>query len=426
MGATSSTSLTNIHQSGCRNNRRLLIVLFVAYTYLVFTWGSTFSPGAKNKFATIFTKRSSDSNSSIGGGGRDRDDTADNADGIIDEINETEPSYKPNATDPGYPFWEALTTTKKKQIENYRKGKALILNVHVTHHAGTAICSRVGFHGINGDTSPSFACMVDKANVMPEKVCLPETERNKTTKDCYTLPDMVRFNAPWTHDDTGLFIGLIRPYFHFVSMEYAGPGRMKVPFNETNLEHPFLLPIVITRDPISRLLAGDGVIHKNYPGIESDKQTLNHTRWWDYAVYDGRYNTDNVFLRVINKEPSKQLGKIQNHISEGIPRTTEEIMDLYPTLITEESFDNAKRTLDRFAFVLDVACLDEGLDALGRLLGLDLPAPKNRARKRKALTSRERIGHDDVYEYLLEKNKWDIALYEYSKTISVVRCNATH
>ena len=35
---------------------------------------------------------------------------------------------------------------------------------------------------------------------------------------------------------------------------------------------------------------------------------------------------------------------------------------------------------------------------------------------------RERIGYDNVYEYLVQKNYWDIKLYEYSQTINVVRC----
>ena len=44
-------------------------------------------------------------------------------------------------------------------------------------------------------------------------------------------------------------------------------------------------------------------------------------------------------------------------------------------------------------------------------------------KKLKYLTSRERIVYEDVYDYLVEKNKWDIMLYDYSKTISLVRCD---
>ena len=37
--------------------------------------------------------------------------------------------------------------------------------------------------------------------------------------------------------------------------------------------------------------------------------------------------------------------------------------------------------------------------------------------------ARERIGHDDVYEYLLEKNKLEIELYEYALERSLVKCD---
>jgi len=92
--------------------------------------------------------------------------------------------------------------------------------------------------------------------------------------------------------------------------------------------------------------------------------------------------------------------------------------------------------LNRFTVVLDIACLNDGLDALGRLLGLDMQvvtekyhnADKKRASKPnrvfKKLTPRGLIGYDDVYEYLLEKNRLDIQLYEYSETISLVDCNS--
>ena len=42
--------------------------------------------------------------------------------------------------------------------------------------------------------------------------------------------------------------------------------------------------------------------------------------------------------------------------------------------------------------------------------------------KHKTRSAQERIGYEDVYQYLLEKHEWDIKLYEYSKTISLVDC----
>jgi len=57
---------------------------------------------------------------------------------------------------------------KQKQIENYRNEKALMINVHATHHAGTTFCGLMGRHGINGGIAPGFVCMGDKEMVMPD------------------------------------------------------------------------------------------------------------------------------------------------------------------------------------------------------------------------------------------------------------------
>ena len=51
-----------------------------------------------------------------------------------------------------------MTPIAAQQIENYRKGTALIINVHFTHHGGTYACHALG--KAPGQTgSPSFACM---------------------------------------------------------------------------------------------------------------------------------------------------------------------------------------------------------------------------------------------------------------------------
>jgi len=55
---------------------------------------------------------------------------------------------------------------KRQQIENYRKGDALILNVHPTHHAGTSFCTIIGRNGINNSIAPKFACMSDKDEII--------------------------------------------------------------------------------------------------------------------------------------------------------------------------------------------------------------------------------------------------------------------
>ena len=85
-------------------------------------------------------------------------------------------------------------------------------------------------------------------------------------------------------------------------------------------------------------------------------------------------------------------------------KTTKEMLRLFPTGITEDDAEDAKAMLNRFTIVLDIACLDDGMNALAELLGLEIPDEHPFYHPRPS--NRERIGHDDVYEYLLEKNNF--------------------
>lgn len=319
--------------------------------------------------------------------------------------------------------WNRMTLIQQTQIQNYHNGQALILNIHVTHHGGTSFCSTIGRKG----PSPSFACMGDKEVIFPSppQDCQgADGDTNRTT--CYSFHQMERFR-PWSKSETGPFIEAIRPYFHMISWEFSGPKFYKPRTLESpDWGHPKLVSVVVTRDPLSRLLAGDGMATKRYTGYNTNE--LNRSRWWDYAAYDNLPNIDNFFLRILtsaHRSPSQQ--SIENHVEEGVERTTDEIMDLFPTGINKTHFEHGKTLLNKFTVVLDIACLTEGMEVLGRLLGLQ-PGQHNRGviqigAKNKSASPKDRIGYNDVYEYLLAKNQWDIALYKYSKTISLVQCD---
>lgn len=273
-------------------------------------------------------------------------------------------------------------SVKRQQILNYRRGEALMLLVHATHHGGTTFCGVIGKHGINNGTAPNFACMGDRAGVMPNYRAYMEES-----------------HKPWSRSATAASVAAIRPYFHMVAWEFSTATPM---LENTEWEHPKLLSVVITRDPMSRLLAGDGRIGGLYPGYNTG--TLDHAGWWRYATDARSIATDNFFLRIIGGETSKAS----------------------PTL-NRSHFEHAAHMLRRFTFVLDVACLNEGMLALAKLLTLHGLRLENNRKAKAAVHSRstrERIGFNDIYQYLVKKNEWDIELYEYSKTISLVRCDA--
>jgi len=319
--------------------------------------------------------------------------------------------------------WNSMVPTKRAQVENYRNKKALIINLHPTHHGGTTFCGRVGK---SGGSVPSFACMGDKREVTPSPP--PCRDGPDDGPFCYSYNEIKARKTPWTKSETGPFVEIIRPYFHMISWEFSGPSKVKLngrTLQDTDWDHPNVLSVVITRDPMSRLLAGDGAVGKRYPGF--DENGLSREGWWNYAVYGDDNGTDNFFLRILTAlDRPTQKRNVKNHVKKGFNRTTEELIELFPTGIDEEIFEQSKSLLDQFTIVLDIACLNEGMDALADLLHIQLPPQGKKRKNHTHAAPRERIGYDDVYEYLLAKNQWGIALYEYSKTISLVRCDDLH
>ena len=77
--------------------------------------------------------------------------------------------------------------------ERYKQGKALMLNVHITHHAGTTFCSKIGRLG----PAPQFACMSGD-----------------------NWPQNISNQIPWSHNATAGMVESLRKYFHMVSWEF--------------------------------------------------------------------------------------------------------------------------------------------------------------------------------------------------------------
>ncbi len=63
------------------------------------------------------------------------------------------------------------------------------------------------------------------------------------------------------------------------------------------------------------------------------------------------------------------------------------------------------------------------MEALGAQLALDITRDSFESHlHHEHKSARERINNETLYEYLLEKFRYDIALYEWSKKLSVVKC----
>mmetsp|Transcript_13242 Transcript_13242/g.28013 ORF Transcript_13242/g.28013 Transcript_13242/m.28013 type:complete len:1066 (+) Transcript_13242:175-3372(+) len=251
------------------------------------------------------------------------------------------------------------------QIENYKKGNALLLNIHITHHAGTTFCAAMKHVG----NTPEHAC-----------------------NNGDDWPDSVTQHRPWEYNETDRNAIELRKVYHFISWEFGKKPRS--PLVDVNWESPHLVSVIVMKDPIDRRLSGDGGINRMF-GKEEER---TEEQWEAFAKYDGSIN----FM---------------------LTRLTPDRCGTEGENTTEECLETGKELLRRFTYILDVKCLDEGLEALAGELGFSLPY-LNKDSGKTQVSARERIGDDELYEFILRRNQRDFELYEWSKGLSLVNCSA--
>ena len=281
----------------------------------------------------------------------------------------------------------SVSEKTQTQWAHYRAGTGLILHLHITHHGGTTFCHQLG-QAPYTDGAPPFACRADSDNAQSLLAL------NWTTEQASAFP----IHNPWHYQDTARNIARVRRYFHFLSWEYWLQPPSDPPLRETNWEDPNLLSIVIMRDPISRLLAGDGWVAQEHRNVYRNNAT--EEEWWAFANSSVGH-TDNFALRILAGKPCCR-GK-----------------DTDPVFL-----EYAKALISRFSIVLDQECLDDGINAVANLLGIQLGPKRRRKRELQYVhpPNSERIPYKSVYDFLLERNRLDIKLYEWSKNISLVNC----
>jgi hypothetical protein len=238
-----------------------------------------------------------------------------------------------------------------------------MLHSHITHHAGgTSLCNWVKSNG----PTPLFACKY--GDNWPSNLT--------TAKD----------RTPWTYQETNEYIPLLRKHFHLVSWEYTITDPLRS-FQGTNWLNPNLVSVIVMRHPLDRLLSGR----------EAPKGNVSEIDWWNHA---NGYHTNNYALRTLTSKESCVKGE----------KTGEDCVWL------------AKRLIRQFTIVIDQACFDESMEALSKKLKLGYE--KDRTGAHSHPPAKERIGYDDVYDFLVRRNRRDIELYEWSKSRSIVDCSA--
>ena len=264
---------------------------------------------------------------------------------------------------------------KQVQVANYIKGTALLLNIHITHHAGTSLCA-----------------MMRKFGAVPGFACMGPGKKEGTNQDWPN--NTIKKSHVWSYNDTSIYVERFRPFFHFMSWEFSKFGNL----GNTNWEYDNLVSTIIMRDPMERFLAGGkcGEFHKKITG---DPTNETQALYWEYA--NGQCS-DNYALRVLADDA---------HCVNGSNTTL-------------ACLESAKNLLRRFTFILDQTCLSESMAALGKELHLNITevAFENPRQHKKHPSVRVRLNNDTLYEFLRLRFRRDIELYEWSKTQSIVQC----
>lgn len=165
----------------------------------------------------------------------------------------------------------------------------------------------------------------------------------------------------------------------------------------TNWEDNNLVSVIIMREPLSRLLAGDGYVKGKWPTLREPSTPIE--TWMEFA-HDNKI-TNNYALTVLAGK-----GCCDGNNTDPV------------------HLQHAKKLVSRFTYVLDMECLNEGMQALADQLGIKTTIADNRAAKHHHPSAKDRIPYPEVYDFLRERNKLDIELYQWSKTISLVDCAA--
>jgi hypothetical protein len=149
-------------------------------------------------------------------------------------------------------------------MEITKSTNPLMVIIHITHHAGT------------------FLCSLAKANKLrrPKFLCKLGDENGKN-------------DANWTK---------WKSTYDVVSWEYQRPPEK--PLATANWESDQVISVLVIRDPLDRLLARDAVARHKYGPLKERTQE----QWWDYA-HDRL--TDNFALKILSGGDTTEAGIAQ-------------------------------------------------------------------------------------------------------------------
>ena len=214
---------------------------------------------------------------------------------------------------------------------------------------------------------------------------------------------MCNHAAPLTHAITPAFLDAVRyvayEFSTFPKYTFSQPRQTSdiISLATGDWESPRVVSLLIVRDPIERLLSGDGVVTSLF-GDHRSEQGRTAAQWWAYA-------NNNAFTK------NYQLCILSNMVETSLP----------------EALQKAKQLTKRFTFVLDQACLDANLLMLARLLDWERPTSRqldwNFLMRKNRPTVAQEINNATLLAYLQTRNQADIEFYNRAKQLSLVQCD---
>jgi hypothetical protein len=293
---------------------------------------------------------------------------------------------------------EERTLLRKQRLEGFKNNESIVVNIHITHCGGTEFCLKVARQIFR--TMPQYGNWDSGANKFRDNMCnLFPSIRNSELEH---VRDRAQMETLFTN---------YLPQVNFVALELreSRPWFYKnFPFGS-----PKIVSTLIIRHPIARLLSD----FKPIPGDKDAKYKKAHLcDQHDYhapksaamklplgerlllpPAEDKMFNTyDNYAIRI--------LGNV-----------------VYPKPVSQEHYDYAvKHVINRVGMIIDIDCMGTAISSMAADLGLKdkLKIPLvDRAAK-----PRDMCGNDTVYKMLEERNKFDLMLYEYAKSVSTYRC----
>jgi hypothetical protein len=312
----------------------------------------------------------------------------------------------------------------ERQKQNFRDGTGLLLNLHITHHGGTSFCAtmrqsltvpdRFCNHASNGQ----FQLLEDEdEDEDDDDSAAAAARRRKAQFERINFNQKGGTKRPWSTNATSRNIEIVRQSFQMIAWE-AGKTPHP-PLSTTHWEDPHLVSVIIMRDPISRAISKAGKPIRRHFEKTTATTTLSHDEWSWWLHSEAANNFALNKLSDIDSSSSSSSG--------GGCCSRQDT--------SRDHLEAAKALLRRFTYVLDLRCLEAGMESIAKELGFweDFhPQYGNRGHKQAKYQNstwspspsvRDQIGYDDLYEFLVTSNPLDSELYEWSKSIAHVQCD---